>query len=65
MRKYVAAGMKEYPMIERIAGKRSYYTLCQWSAPLSEYCKYFLVFMESLSALGEPEDVRIVFGFDS
>lgn len=65
MREYIADGMKDHPLIESIAGKRSYYTLCQWSAPLSEYCKRFIAFMETLGGLGAPKDVRIIFGFDS
>jgi hypothetical protein len=65
MREYIADGMKESPVIERIAGKRSFYTLIQWDVPLTDYCKHFLSFLETLSAIGADEDVRIVFGFDS
>lgn len=65
MREYIARGFAQHPMIEQIAGKKEFYTLCQWSVPLTVYCKNFLTFMESLTAIGNPEDVRIVFGFDS
>jgi hypothetical protein len=65
MREYVADGMKEHELIERIAGKRQYYTLVQWSTSVADRCKDFLAFVESLAPLGEPENVRLVFGFDS
>ena len=45
-------------------GKR-FYTLVQWSTTIAYRCRAFLDFMETLSALGNPDDVRIVFGFDS
>lgn len=41
------------------------YTLVQWSTPLADRCRPFLAFVESLTALGDPNDVRLVFGFDS
>lgn len=46
------------------AGDRAY-TLIQWTVPLNLYAKHFLSFLETLSGLGAPDDVRIVFGFDS
>lgn len=41
------------------------YTLVRWTLPISDDCKSFLAFVETLHALGSPDDVRIVFGFDS
>lgn len=42
------------------------YTLLQWTVSLDSYCKSFLAFMETLKGLADsPDDVRIVFGFDS
>lgn len=41
------------------------YTLIQWTVRTSEYAKHFLAFVDSLAPLGEPSDVRLVFGFDS
>ena len=41
------------------------YTLVHWEVPLCEYAETFLAFVESLSSLGEPADIRLVFGFDS
>lgn len=44
---------------------RTAVTLIGWSQKLGDRCKSFLQFMETLTTLGGPEDVRIVFGFDS
>lgn len=63
-------------MRERIARKRagtewswqssrSPYTLIQWTVVLADYCESFLQFVNSLAPLGEPSNVRLVFGFDS
>ena len=41
------------------------YTLVRWQAHLSDYSRSFLAFVESLSNLGDPSDIRLVFGFDS
>lgn len=66
MRRYIADGMTEHPLIERLAGgKRSFYTLIQWTDVLADRCKSFLDFVDSLAPLGEPRDIRLVFGFDS
>ncbi len=43
----------------------SAYTLIQWTYKVNDYAKHFLDFMEVIRTLGEPDDVRIVFGFDS
>lgn len=39
-------------------------TLIQWELPVKE-CTYFNEAIETLKTLGKPEDVRIVFWFDS
>ena len=41
------------------------YTLIRWTVPLCEYDATFLAFVESLTSLGSPADIRLVFGFDS
>ena len=41
------------------------YTLVRWTYTVKERCKTFLQFVETLPLLCPPEDVRIVFGFDS
>jgi len=46
------------------AGQQAY-TLVQWTDILADRCKNFLAFMEVLEQIGPPDDVRIVFGFDS
>ena len=66
MREYIGRGFKTglEQFGEMFQGKE-YYTLAQWTVPLSDYCKHFLSFLETLSSLGSDEDVRLVFGFDS
>lgn len=43
----------------------SVYTFITWHKTHADSCRSFMKFMESLTSLGAPEDVRIVFGFDS
>jgi hypothetical protein len=42
-----------------------HYTKVTWTKTLADSCMSFCQFMESLRTVGEPEDVRIVFGFDN
>jgi hypothetical protein len=64
MRRFIKDGFKDV-VGDLLGRRRNFYTLIQWEESLANYCKSFLTFMESLSGIGEPDDVRIVFGFDS
>ena len=54
-------------LFNRIAGGvKQYYTLVRWTETLKEMCGDFCdLFIPALQTLGAPEDVRLVFGFDS
>lgn len=41
------------------------YTPLQWTVKVADYCEHFLAFVNSLAPLGEPSEIRLVFGFDS
>lgn len=43
----------------------SRYTEVQWNIRLADRCRHFLDLVNSLKTLGNPKDIRLVFGFDS
>lgn len=45
---------------------KDYYVQCQWTNPLEDSIQWIRdLWVEYLSPLGEPEDVRVIMGFDS